>query len=177
MQKIAWDITWDNLGAEHRDRSNRRRAVPRISLIGGLSAAWTFAAHAQQPSQPRRIDLLMLYPENDPQGELRARAFEHELEKAGWTVGGDLQINYHWGTGDSDWVRSAIAQIVGQAPDVVLANGDAAVKAAQQATQTLPVIFIASGDPVGDGFGHCFRLKITNGGRFRPAKTLGLLFT
>ncbi|MGB8630859.1 MAG: ABC transporter substrate-binding protein, partial [Xanthobacteraceae bacterium] len=56
-----------------------------------------------------------------------------------------------WGTGDTDWVRSAIAQIVRQAPDVMLANGDAAVKAAQQATQTLPVIFIASGDPVGDG--------------------------
>jgi putative ABC transport system substrate-binding protein len=33
----------------------------------------------------------------------------------------------------------------------MLANGDAAVKAAQQATKTIPVIFIASGDPVGDG--------------------------
>jgi putative ABC transport system substrate-binding protein len=93
----------------------------------------------------------MLYPEKDPQGEIRARAFQHELEKAGWAVGGNLQIDFHWGTGDADWVRSAIAQIVAQAPDVMLANGDAAVKAAQQATQTLPVIFIASGDPVGDG--------------------------
>ena len=33
----------------------------------------------------------------------------------------------------------------------MLANGDAAVKAAQQSTRTVPTIFIASGDPVGDG--------------------------
>jgi putative ABC transport system substrate-binding protein len=93
----------------------------------------------------------MLYPAKDPQGELRALVFQHELEKAGWTVGGNLQINFHWGTGDADWVRSAIAQILGQSPDVMLANGDAAVKAAQQLTRTVPTIFIASGDPVGDG--------------------------
>lgn len=133
----------------HSNCTMRRRDF--ISLIGGASAAWSFSARAQQPGQPRRIDLLMLYPEKDPQGELRAGSFQHELEKAGWTVGGNLQITYHWGTGDADWVRSAVAKIVGQSPDVVLANGDAAVKAAQQATQTLPVIFIASGDPVGDG--------------------------
>jgi putative ABC transport system substrate-binding protein len=127
----------------------RRREF--IKVVVGSAVAWPLAVRAQQPGQPRRIGLLMLYPENDPQGELRARVFQHELEKAGWTVGGNLQINFHWGTGDADWVRSAIAQIVAQAPDVVLANGDAAVKAAQQVTQTLPVIFIASGDPVGDG--------------------------
>jgi putative tryptophan/tyrosine transport system substrate-binding protein len=122
-----------------------------IKVIAGSATVWPLAARAQQSSQPRRIGLLMLYPEKDPQGEIRARAFQSELEKAGWTVGANLQIDFHWGTGDADWVRSAIRQILGQAPDVMLANGDAAVKAAQQATRTVPVIFIASGDPVGDG--------------------------
>jgi putative tryptophan/tyrosine transport system substrate-binding protein len=122
-----------------------------IKVIAGSATVWPLAARAQQPGQPRRIGLLMLYPAKDPQGELRARVFQHELEKAGWTVGGNLQINFHWGTGDADWVRSAIAQILGQSPDVMLANGDAAVKAAQQSTRTVPTIFIASGDPVGDG--------------------------
>jgi putative tryptophan/tyrosine transport system substrate-binding protein len=93
----------------------------------------------------------MMYPEKDPQGDLRAAAFQREIEKAGWKVGENLQINFHWGTGNADWVRSAVAQILGQAPDVMLANGDAAIKAAQQSTRTVPVIFIASGDPVGDG--------------------------
>ena len=35
--------------------------------------------------------------------------------------------------------------------DVMLANGDAAVKVALGLTQTIPILFIASGDPVGDG--------------------------
>jgi len=127
----------------------RRREF--IIVLPGAAATFPFGARAQQPERMRRIGVLMMYPENDPQGQLRATAFRRELEKVGWAVGGNLQISYHWGTGDADWVRSAAAQVLRQAPDVMLANGDAAVRAAQQSTQTVPIIFIASGDPVGDG--------------------------
>ena len=122
-----------------------------ITLIGSVAGAWPFAAHAQQPNSIRRIGLLMMYPEGDPQGKLRAGAFQREIEKIGWKVGGNLKINFHWGTGNADWVRSAVVQILSQAPDVMLANGDAAIKAAQQLARTVPVVFIASGDPVADG--------------------------
>jgi ABC-type uncharacterized transport system substrate-binding protein len=76
----------------------------------------------------------MMYPENDPQGQLRAAVFRAELEKAGWTVGGNLQVDFHWGTGDAAWVRSAATQLLSRRPNVVVANGDAAAIAAQQAT-------------------------------------------
>ena len=127
----------------------RRREF--ISLVGSATAVWALEARGQQPNSIRRISLLMLYPEKDPQGELRAGVFQRELEKAGWKIGENLQVNFHWGTGDVDWVRSAVGKILQQTPDVMLANGDAAVKAAQQSTRTVPTIFIASGDPVGDG--------------------------
>ena len=127
----------------------RRREF--IACLTGAAAAWPFDALAQQPSSIRRIGLLMMYPEKDPQGELRAVVFRRELEKAGWNVGVNLQLDFHWGTGDADWVRSAISQILSTAPNVMLANGDAAVRVAQQSTRTVPVIFIASGDPVADG--------------------------
>jgi putative ABC transport system substrate-binding protein len=106
------------------------------------SAMWPAAARSQQSGLAARIGLLMMYPENDPQGQLRATVFRRELEKAGWTVGGNLQVDFHWGTGDAAWVRSAAAQVISGAPNVMLANGDAAVKAAQQSTQTVPIIFI-----------------------------------
>ena len=127
----------------------RRREF--IIMLAGAAATSPFVARAQQSELTRRIGVLMLYPGNDPQGQLRAAAFQRQLEKAGWTVGGNLKINYHWGTGDADWVRSAAAQVLRQAPDVMLANGDAAAKAAQQSTRTVPLIFIGGGDPVGDG--------------------------
>jgi putative ABC transport system substrate-binding protein len=126
----------------------RRREV--ILALAGATAV-PFFAHGQQRERTGQIAVLMMYPEGDPQGQIRATVFRSELEKAGWSVGGNLKVNFHWGTGDANWVRSAIEQILQQKPDVILANGDAAVKAAQGSTKTAPVIFIASGDPVGDG--------------------------
>src|SRR6516165_8037869 len=113
-----------------------------ITLLGG-AAAWPLAARAQQSERMRRIGVLMLYPENDPQGQLRATAFRQGLEKLGWTVGRNVQIDFHWGLGDADWIRSAAAQLLRLAPDVILANGDAATRMMQQSTRTVPIIFIA----------------------------------
>jgi putative tryptophan/tyrosine transport system substrate-binding protein len=127
----------------------RRREV--ILLLAGTTLASSTVVRAQQPGRLRRIGVVMLYPEKDPQGQLRSIAFRQQLEKLGWTVGVDIQINFKWGTGDADWVRSATEDVLGGKPDVLLANGDAAAKAAQRATRTIPIIFIGSGDPVGDG--------------------------
>ncbi len=122
-----------------------------FAFLAGVAAAPLRVANAQQPAKARSIGLLMMYPENDPQGQVRAAAFRRELEKAGWAIGRNLQINYHWGTGDANWVQSAVSTIEGKGPDVMLANGDAAANAARRLVKTVPVIFIASGDPVGDG--------------------------
>jgi putative ABC transport system substrate-binding protein len=93
----------------------------------------------------------MLYVENDPEGQARATAFRQGLEKRGWTVGRDLQIDYHWGVGDGDWIRSAAAGLLTEAPDVILANGGAAARAVQQSTRAVPVVFIGGADPMADG--------------------------
>jgi hypothetical protein len=64
----------------------RRR---ELVLTAVAAATCPFAAPAQQAQ--RRVSVVMLYPENDPQGELRANAFRGQLEKAGWTIGGNLR--------------------------------------------------------------------------------------
>jgi len=94
----------------------------------------------------------MLFAENDPDGQSRSVVFQQELEKRGWTVGGNLTIDFKWGVGDDDWIRAAAAQLLARAPDLVLANSSATVRPMQQATRTVPIIFIAGGDPVADGF-------------------------
>ena len=77
----------------------KRRAF--ITLLGGAAVAWPRAARAQQGERMRRIGVLMLYPENDPQGQLRATAFRQGLEKLGWIVGRNVQIDFQWGLGDA----------------------------------------------------------------------------
>jgi putative tryptophan/tyrosine transport system substrate-binding protein len=121
-----------------------------IALLGG-AAGWPSGSHAQQPDRVRRIGVLMLYPETDPEGQLRATALRNGLQKRGWAVGGNVEIDFQWGLGDADWVRSAGAQLLRSAPDVILANGTPAARTMQQLTRTVPVIFIAGSDPVVDG--------------------------
>ena len=101
------------------DQLKRREFV---TLIGG-AMAWPIAAHAQQPERLRRIGVLMLYPENDSQGQVRATAFREGLQKLSWVVGRNIQIDFQWGLGNADWIRSAAAQLLESAPDVILANG------------------------------------------------------
>jgi putative tryptophan/tyrosine transport system substrate-binding protein len=127
----------------------RRREF--IYTLGGIAAAWPLASYAQQPERMRRIGVLMLYPENDPQGQLRATAFQQGLQQLGWVVGRNVQIDFQWGFGDADWIRSAVAKLLQLAPDVVLANGTPAAKIMQQASRTIPVIFIAGSDPILEG--------------------------
>jgi putative tryptophan/tyrosine transport system substrate-binding protein len=93
----------------------------------------------------------MLYPQDDPQGQLRANSFLGRLEKAGWTIGGNLQVDFQWGTGDAAWVRGATERALRLSPEVLLANGDASVHSAIELTKTVPVVFIGSGDPAADG--------------------------
>jgi putative ABC transport system substrate-binding protein len=127
----------------------RRREF--VTLLGGTAAALPFNARAQPREPMRRIGVLMLYPESDPEGQLRAAAFRQGLDKLGWTVGRNVQIDFQWGLGDLDWIRSAVTQWVRLAADVILANGDAATKIAQQSASRVPIIFIAGSDPVAEG--------------------------
>jgi putative ABC transport system substrate-binding protein len=127
----------------------RRREV--IFMFAGAVASCPFAICAQQSQQMRRIGVVMLYPENDSQGQLRATAFQRQLEKAGWSIGGNLQVDFQWGTGDAAWVQAATERALRLSPDVLLANGDASAHSALLLTKTISVIFIGSGDPVADG--------------------------
>src|SRR5262249_47436503 len=127
-------------GGACREHAIMRRRELVLMLATG-AAAWPLALHAEQV---RHIGAVMLYPENDPQGKLRADAFRGQLEKAGWTVGGNLQIDYQWGTGDAAWVHAAVERALKLSPEVLLANGDAAAHSALQLSKTTPVIFIGS---------------------------------
>jgi putative ABC transport system substrate-binding protein len=120
-----------------------------ITLLGG-AAAWPLAARAQQTERVRRIGVLMNLAADDPESLRRVTAFVQGLQELGWTVGRNLQIEYRWGV-DTDRIRKNAAELVALAPDVVLANAPPSVFALQQASRTVPIVFVALTDPVGMG--------------------------
>ena len=69
----------------------RRREF--IAFLGSTAAIWTFSARAQQGGRVRRIGMLTGIAGEDAQTKLRNAAFLQELQKLGWTEGGNLQID------------------------------------------------------------------------------------
>src|SRR5215212_10116365 len=128
----------------------RRRQF--ISLLGSAAATWPFAARAQQPGRMRRIGVLMVTAADDPEGQARIAAFHQGLQECGWTLGRNARIDVRWGAVDAESSRLYAAEVVGLAPDVILATGSAAMGALQQTTRTVPIVFVTIIDPVGAGF-------------------------
>jgi putative ABC transport system substrate-binding protein len=122
-----------------------------IALLGG-AAVWPVAARAQQTERMRRIGVLENLAANDPQSPVRVAAFAQGLQELGWTVDRSVRIDYRWGgAADDARVRTFAGELVALAPDVILAAGGTAVRALQQATSTVPIVFTQVTDPVGGG--------------------------
>ncbi|SDR58119.1 putative ABC transport system substrate-binding protein [Rhizobiales bacterium GAS113] len=128
----------------------RRREF--IMLVGSAAVAWPLAARAQQPERMRRIGVLIVVSENDPESRTRVTAFQQGLEKLGWTVGRNVQIDYRFDISDDERARAATADLLRLAPDLMVANSGAALRAVQEATRTVPIVFVAVSEPVAQGF-------------------------
>jgi ABC-type uncharacterized transport system substrate-binding protein len=123
-----------------------------IALLGGAAAAWPLTARAQQGEQMRRIGVLMNLAADDPEGQARIAAFRQGLQESGWTIGRNVRVDVRWETGDADRIRRYAAELVALAPDIILASAAAAMVAVQQASRTVPIVFVNIIDPVGAGY-------------------------
>jgi ABC-type uncharacterized transport system substrate-binding protein len=129
----------------------RRREF--IALLSGTAVIWPLAARAQQqPERVRRIGVLMNLASDDAEGQARLAAFQQGLQRLGWSVGGNVEIDYRWGAGDADRIRKFAAELVALAPNVILSTGSPSAAALQQATRTVPIVFVTVVDSVGSGF-------------------------
>ena len=124
----------------------RRREF--ISGLGG-AVAWPFVARAQQGERTRRIVVLASGTVEGDRQE-RNTAFVQGLQNLGWTVGGNVQIDFRTAFGSLDAIHRHTAEIVALAPDVIVTSGDG-VEPLLQATKTIPVVFVNVVDPVGGG--------------------------
>ena len=123
-----------------------------IALLGG-AVAWPITARSQSDGT-RRIGALMNLAADDAKSLARNAAFLQGLQEAGWAVGRNIRIDYRWrpSDGDAAGLPRLATELVGAAPDVILAVGASSVSALQQITRTLPIVFVNVIDPIGAGF-------------------------
>jgi putative tryptophan/tyrosine transport system substrate-binding protein len=127
--------------------------MKRREFLGILSgaAAWPVASKAQQAERVRRVGILNILGPDDPEGQTRRAVFEQTLQQLGWMVGRDLKIEIRQIGRDVDSLRRYAAELVALAPDVIFSIGSLPAASPQQATRTIPIVFMNVTDPVGAG--------------------------
>jgi putative tryptophan/tyrosine transport system substrate-binding protein len=123
-----------------------------ITLLGGGAAAWPLAARAQQADRMRRIGVLLPSAADDAEFQTRVGAFLEGLQQSGWTIGQNVRIDSRWATTNAVEIRRHAAELAALAPDAILTASSPALAALQQATRTVPIVFVNVVDPVGSGF-------------------------
>ena len=126
----------------------RRRTF--IAVLGGV-AAWPVASKAQQAERVRLIGILNILGSDDPEAQARIKVFEQTLQQLGWTVGRDLKIEIRQVGSDTDRLGRYAAELVALGPDVIFSIGSSSTASLQQATRTIPIVFMNVADPVGAG--------------------------
>ena len=139
-----------------------------IALAGGLTA-WPLAARAQQDNRVRHIGVFMNLPEGDPDGTRWIAALLKSLDEFGWTEGRNIRLDFRWGI-DAAHVQKNAEELVALNPDVIVAASVPAVRALQQATRTIPIIFVAVTDPVTVGLVESLARPGGNITGFSPAE-------
>jgi putative tryptophan/tyrosine transport system substrate-binding protein len=119
-----------------------------ITLLGSATA-WPLAARAQQSGKLPTIGFLgAATPSVASQW---VAAFVQRLRELGWNEGRTVAIEYRWAEGRSERYAEIAAEFVRLKVDVIVTWAAAPVIAAKQATKTIPIVFAAQTDPVGNG--------------------------
>ena len=127
----------------------RRREF--ITIVGG-AAAWPVTLKAQQAEPVRHVGVFFGLEPDDVEAQARTSVFAQALEQLGWAVGRNLVIDTRLVGGETgDRLRRDAAELVALAPDVIFTPGSLTAASLQQATRTIPIVFMNVVDPVGAG--------------------------
>ena len=107
-----------------------------VKLVGGAAVAWPLAASAQVAGRTYRLGGLSAGPRDAP---YFVAMFEN-LRRLGFIEGQNLTVDWHTFALHVDRVSDFAAELVKTDVDVILASGDLATRAAQRATQSIPIL-------------------------------------
>ena len=98
-------------------------------------------ASAQQAGTMPLVGVLLINTAADP--DPARSLFRDALAALGYAEGRNLRLEFRFAEGQAERFPALAEALVGDRPDVVIALGDAATRAAQRATRTIPIVAIA----------------------------------
>jgi putative ABC transport system substrate-binding protein len=119
-------------------------------LVATLVLGFGVAAEAQQPKKVTRIGYLSPF---DPAREsTRADAIQLALRELGYIEGQNIATEYRYAQGKADRYPELAAELARLKVDIILTGGDPLIRAAKNATKTIPIVMTGAGsDPVKAG--------------------------
>ena len=124
----------------------KRREV--ITLLGG-AAAWPIEARAQQAAKTARIGFLGADTQSGI--ESRLERFRAGLRDLGYVEGDNVLIDFRWAEGNYARLAEFAGELVRLKVDLLVTYGTPGTLAAKQATTTVPIVMIVSGDAIATG--------------------------
>jgi putative ABC transport system substrate-binding protein len=120
-----------------------------ITLLGGASVAWPFAARAQQTAKVTRIGFLGPASASMTAGWIDA--LRAGLRDLGYLEGKNILFEFRWAEGKDDRLPGLVAELVSLNVDVLVTFGTPGTRAAKEARTTIPIVMAATGDAVATG--------------------------
>jgi putative tryptophan/tyrosine transport system substrate-binding protein len=125
----------------------RRREF--ITLLGSAAAAWPIAARAQRAAKTARIGFLGADTQSGI--ESRLERFRAGLRDLGYVEGDNIFVDFRWAEGNYVRLAEFAAELVRLKVDLLVTYGTPGTLAAKQATATVPIVMIVSGDAIATG--------------------------
>jgi putative ABC transport system substrate-binding protein len=109
------------------------------------------SVEAQQPTKIPRIGYMSGLGSPETPGP-RVEAFRQGLRELGHIEGKNILVEYRYLEGKDELAPSLVAELVQLKVDVLVLGGVLpAIRAAKQATKTIPIVMVTTQDPVGTG--------------------------
>ena len=121
------------------------KKVIRLAL-GAMLLALSFPAEAQQPAKVPRIGFL-----TSGSTTFAVEAFRQGLRDFGYTEGKNILIEYRYAERTVEQAPGLVAELVQLKVDVLVSTSQPLIRAAKQATKTIPIVMVATFDPVATG--------------------------
>ena len=121
-----------------------------LCLLATILLITVSFADAQQPAKIPRIGYL-IGTSSSPYAA-RTEAFRQGLRELGYVEGKNIVIEYRYAEGKLDRLPALLAELVRLKVDVIVTANPGSIRAAKEATSTIPIVMAMDSDPVGEGF-------------------------